>query len=101
MGLEPHADVTLVDLLERCFVVRSSWSATEGRGSRCLALVSHVHILLLGMIVGGRGVLPLEWASVRIKLVMAICGFLQRLDAGFQYLDFVESRFEFVESLFG
>jgi len=39
--IEPHAYVLCIDLLELLLVVRGSWSATEGRGSRLFAWVSH------------------------------------------------------------
>ena len=37
-GIEPHANVLLIYLLELLYVVRSSWSAAMGRGSRLAAL---------------------------------------------------------------
>ena len=39
--LEPHAEVLMIELRQLPFVVRAPWPATEGRGPRWVARVSH------------------------------------------------------------
>ena len=39
--LEPHAEVLMIELRQLSFVVRAPWPATEGRGPRWFARVSH------------------------------------------------------------